>query len=306
MTVSPRLEDNKNLPPLQLIPKQILQQIDLNRIPSYKTFDELISKGELEPFIFVQPDGDLYLPQKGGARDLAGAVETKGSFFINSLFTGKFEDLIVKDVLEHVDQNYRTLADKKHRALTGGSMGGYGTLSICLHHPEEFISGASLSPANMTTDHLDWKLIVPAYEKLLGRKMAEQLGKSSASDLLDTCDMIFSGNNPLLASIKRDKEGKIIDLNKESGSNWQKYDLNRMIRESPGALKTVHLLINCESTDEFGLSGETEKIHKTLIELGIRHQFEIYTDPRAALSPHMIGIAYHIVPAIKFCQQHFT
>jgi hypothetical protein len=79
-----------------------------------------------------------------------------------------------------------------------------------------------------------------------------------------------------------------------------------MIRENPDALKTVHLLINCESTDEFGFSRETEKIHQTLIELGIRHQFEIYTDPRAALSPHMIGIAYHIVPAIRFCQQHFT
>nr|MDO8099764.1 alpha/beta hydrolase-fold protein [Candidatus Njordarchaeota archaeon] len=185
-------------------------------------------------------------------------------------------------------------------------MGGYGTLSICLHHPEKFISVASLSPANMTTDLLDWKLVIPAYEKLLGRKMAEQLGKSSAIDLLDTCDMIFSGDNPLLASIERDKDGKIIHLNEKSASNWQKYDFNRMIRENPGALKTVELLINCEGTDEFGLSGETEKIHQTLKELGIRHQFEIYTDPRAASSPHMIGIAYHTVPAIRFCQQHFT
>jgi hypothetical protein len=305
ITVSPRLEDNKNLP-LQLIPKQILQQIDLNRIPSYTWFDELTRKGELKPFIFVQPDGSLHLPQKGGAKDLAGATETKGSFYINSPFTGKFEDYIVKDVLEHVDQNYRTLADKKHRALIGGSMGGYGALSICLHHPEKSISAASLSPANMNTDLLDWKLLIPVYEKLLGRKMAEQLGKSSASDLLETCDMIFSSNNPLLPSIKRDEEGKIIDMNEKSAINWQKLDLNRMIRENPSALKTVHLLINCECTDEFGFSGETEKILQTLKELEISHQFEIYSDPRAALSPHMLGIAYHIVPGIRFCQQHFT
>jgi hypothetical protein len=305
ITVSPRLEDNKNLP-LQLIPKQILQQIDLNRIPSYTWFDELISKGGLEPFIFVQPDGSLHLPQKGDVKDLTGVAETKGSFYINSPFTGKFEDYIVKDVLEHVDHNYRTLADKKHRALIGGSMGAYGALSICLHHPEKFVSAASLSPANMTTGLLDWKLIIPVYEKLLGRKMAEQLGKSSSSDLLETCDMIFSSNSPLLASIKRDNEGKIIDMDEKSSTNWQRHNLNRMIREDPEPLKTVHLLINCESTDEFGFSGETKKIHQTLVEIGIRHQFEIYTDPRAALSPHMLGIAYHIVPAIRFCQQHFT
>nr|MDO8082989.1 alpha/beta hydrolase-fold protein [Candidatus Freyarchaeota archaeon] len=305
LTVTPRLEDNKNLP-VQVIPPQVLQEMDLNRISPYAKFDELITKGELEPFIFVQPDGSLHLPHKDGAKDLSGAVQTKGSMYLNSPFTGKFEDYIVKDVVDYVDANYRTTADKKHRALMGGSMGGYGTLSTCLHHPEKFISAVSLSPANITTDLLNWKLVTPIFEKLLGREIAEQLGNSSWNDILDTYDIIFSKNNPLIPSIKRDKKGKIVDLNKKAASNWQKYDLNKMIRENPDTLKKVHLLLNCESTDEYGLTGETEKIHETLKKLKIDHQFEIYSDPKAVLSPHILGIAYHIVPGIKFCIQHFT
>ncbi|MEM2134803.1 MAG: alpha/beta hydrolase-fold protein [Candidatus Jordarchaeaceae archaeon] len=305
MTIVSTIEDNKNLP-VKLIPPEILQQIDLDRILSYARLDELISKGELEPFILVQPDGSLHLPHKDGAKDFTGAVQTKGSFFVNSPYTGNFEDYIVKDVIDYVDANYRTIPDRQHRALIGGSMGGYGTLSICLHHPEKFIVAAALSPANITIDLLDWKLVTPIYEKLLGREIAEQLGASSYSDILDTFDILFSRDNPLMPSIKRDKNGKIVKWSKRAANNWQKYDINQMIRKNPKALKKVHLLINCESTDEYGLTQEARKIHETLVELGIEHQFEIYSDPKAALSPHILGIAYHILPGIKFCLQKCT
>ncbi|MFB0561380.1 MAG: alpha/beta hydrolase [Candidatus Lokiarchaeia archaeon] len=305
MTVVSTLEDNKNLP-VELIPQEILEQIDLDRILSYSKLDELITKGELAPFIFVQPDGSLHLPHKDGAKDFTGAVQTKGSFFLNSPFIGNFEDYIVKDVIEYVEGNYRTVPDKQHRAMMGGSMGGYGTLSICIHHPQKFISAAALSPANITLDLIDWNLVTPIFEKLLGREIAEQLGESSRSDILDTNDIIFSRDNPLLPSIKRDDAGKIVDMNEEAAKNWMKYNLNNMIRENPDALTEVHLLLNCESNDEYGLTRETEKIHETLNELGIDHEFEIYSDPKAALSPHILGIAYHIIPGIRFCIQNFT
>jgi len=226
--------------------------------------------------------------------------------FVNSPYTGNFEDYIVKDVIDYVDANYRTIPDRQHRAIIGGSMGGYGALSICLHHPEKFIAAVALSPANITIDLLDWKLITPIYEKLLGREIAEQLGASSYSDILDTFDIIFSRDNPLMPSIKRDKNGKIVEWDKKAANNWQKYDINHMIRKNPNALKKVKLLINCEDTDEYGLTGEARKIHETLEELGIKHQFEIYSDPKAALSPHILGIAYHILPGIKFCLQQLT
>ncbi|MFB0561379.1 MAG: alpha/beta hydrolase [Candidatus Lokiarchaeia archaeon] len=305
ISITSTKEDNKNLP-VKLIPPEILEQIDLDRFPSYAKFDELITSGELDPFIFVQPDASLRLPHKDGAKDFFGAVQTKGSFYLNSPYTGNFEDYIVKDVIGYVDANYRTIPDKQHRGLAGGSMGGYGALSIPIHHPEKFIATASLSPGNIDFDSLDLKLVVPIHEKVLGREWAEQYGVSLRDDILDTVDLVLSRDNPLIPSIVRDDTGKTIDYNKEAAKNWEKYDLNNMIRENPDALKEVHLLINSERNDEFGIAAITEKIHENLNELGIDHEFEIYSDPKAALTPHILGTAYQIIPGLKFCLQHFT
>ena len=52
-----------------------------------------------------------------------------------------------------------------------------------------------------------------------------------------------------------------------------------------------------------GSAISTEGIHKTLDELEIPHHFELFDDPKATLSPHVLGIAYHIIPAIRFCLQ---
>jgi S-formylglutathione hydrolase FrmB len=59
----------------------------------------------------------------------------------------RYGDYIAHDVVQHVDQHYRTLADRAHRGIGGLSMGGYGALIITLHNPEVFGSAASHSGA---------------------------------------------------------------------------------------------------------------------------------------------------------------
>jgi len=122
---------------------------------------------------------------------------------------------------------------------------------------------------------------------------------------LDTYDLILSKSNPLLTSIKRDNDGNIIDYSKEAESNWRKFDIIKLIREKPEALKKLHILFNCESTDEFGLTGDSKRLHETLLELNIDHEYEIYSDPKVALSPHIFGIGSKIVDGIRFCLKYF-
>jgi len=143
-------------------------------------------------------------------------------------------------------------------------------------------------------------------EKILGKKFSNKIGDSTWDDILDTYDIIFSKDNPLIPSIKRDESGNILNYNEVAKNNWEKYDLNNIIRENSEALKEVHLLLNCESTDEFGLAEVAKKIHDTLIELKIDHQFDLYSDPKAALTPHILGIGYNILPSIRFCVQYFS
>jgi enterochelin esterase-like enzyme len=49
-----------------------------------------------------------------------------------------WESVVTDDVVEQVDRTYRTIADRRGRALIGMSAGGYGATLIALHHPEEF------------------------------------------------------------------------------------------------------------------------------------------------------------------------
>lgn len=305
LSITPRWNDNKNLP-VDLIPPDVLKMLDVDNISSYIKFDELITNSDWPPFILVQPDASLYLPHYLGHKEISGDIKTKGSFYINSPFTGNFADLIIKDVIEYVDANYRTIPNKENRALVGPSMGGYGALYLSLNYPDKFIACAALSPANMTINLLNHKMVTPINEILYGKEEAINLGKDAIGDICDTFDLITSKDNPIIPSFKCDNEGNIVELNEEASKNWQKYDIDNVIKENPESFKKVSLLLNCHRKDEYGFAHETKKLHETLESLGIEHQFEIYKDYRAKLAPHMLGIAYKILPAIKFCNQFFN
>lgn len=89
----------------------------------------------------------------GVAGDLIIVMPDAGnSWYVNYAENEKgqrndWEDHIVKDVLGHVDGNYRTIARREGRAITGLSMGGYGGLTLGLRNPELFISIGSTSGA---------------------------------------------------------------------------------------------------------------------------------------------------------------
>ncbi|MGI8467553.1 MAG: alpha/beta hydrolase [Pyrinomonadaceae bacterium] len=73
----------------------------------------------------------------------------------------KYESYIIQELIPEIDKNFRTLADREHRAIAGLSMGGYGSLKFGLKHPEMFslvgsFSGA-LGAANWTEKEIGTK-----------------------------------------------------------------------------------------------------------------------------------------------------
>lgn len=56
-----------------------------------------------------------------------------------------FEDLVCKDIIAYVDKHYRTIAERKGRAINGISMGANGAITMGLTHPELFCSIAGHS-----------------------------------------------------------------------------------------------------------------------------------------------------------------
>lgn len=61
-----------------------------------------------------------------------------GSMYSNSLTAGNWEGYVAEDLVAYIDKNYRTIATRDARGLSGHSMGGYGALRIGMKYPQVF------------------------------------------------------------------------------------------------------------------------------------------------------------------------
>ena len=61
--------------------------------------------------------------------------------------TYKYETHVSTEVPEYIDNHYRTIKDRKARAITGLSMGGHGAMFIAFRHSQNFGACGSMSGA---------------------------------------------------------------------------------------------------------------------------------------------------------------
>ena len=57
------------------------------------------------------------------------------------------EDVVIKDLIPHVDTTYRTIDRRESRGIEGMSMGGYGALHLGMKHPTLFGAISAVAPA---------------------------------------------------------------------------------------------------------------------------------------------------------------
>lgn len=91
--------------------------------------DKAISEGKATPMIIVMPDANT----------------TRRGYSNNATGTWRYEDFFFQELMPYVEKTYRIKADKRYRAISGLSMGGDGTFTYALHHPELFSSACPLS-----------------------------------------------------------------------------------------------------------------------------------------------------------------
>ena len=93
--------------------------------------DREILAGRSTAMIIVMPDANT------GTRGYAN----------NATGTWLYEDFFFQELMPAVEKKYRIRAEKRYRAISGLSMGGDGTFTYALHHPELFSSACPLSAA---------------------------------------------------------------------------------------------------------------------------------------------------------------
>jgi S-formylglutathione hydrolase FrmB len=102
--------------------------------------------------IVVMPDGDasFYVNSATPAsheKCMAGdsPFEDESPRDSTCVHKANYEDYIVRDLIAEVDARYRTVAERRGRAISGLSMGGFGAMTLAMRHRDVFSSAASHS-----------------------------------------------------------------------------------------------------------------------------------------------------------------
>lgn len=162
------------------------------------------------------------------------------SFFINSA-NGKvrYSDFFVREFIPHIERKYRAERDRRHRAITGVSMGGYGALRFAFADPDLFSAVSAQSAALITEPPRQ----VNAVER-------------SGAALGGVLGVVF---------------GDPINI-----SHWQQNNPFALARQNRARLKTLAIYFNCGENDEYGFEHGAAALDRLLTKEGIGHEFHLY------------------------------
>lgn len=231
--------------------------------------DRLIAAGTIKPMIVVMPDCFTYYG---------------GSQYINSTATGRYEDYLTEEIVQFVDQNFRTLANRDSRAVMGKSSGGYGALVMGMRHSDVFGLACSIAgdayfeycyPGDFAKA---FRLIKGDPQRFMRDFWAtEKHGKDDHS-ALNTIGMAacYSASGSELDMPFDLETGEIRE---DVFDRWLEHDPVRMAEIHADSLRSLKLLfIDAGTRDEFALDVGARVLSRKLTELDVPHIHEEFDD----------------------------
>jgi S-formylglutathione hydrolase FrmB len=172
--------------------------------------------------------------------------EAKAGFYINSA-DGKvrYSDFFLQEFVPYVETKYRIRRERKARAITGISMGGYGALRFAFAHPEMFSAVSAQSAALMTESPKELNAALRAGTSL-GRLLGSVFG------------------NP-------------IDV-----AHWNENDPFSLARKNKSAIAALAIYFNCGRDDDYDFEVGAAELDRQLQEEHIKHEFHLYPGNHSA------------------------
>jgi S-formylglutathione hydrolase len=233
--------------------------------------DEMIKSGKIREMIIVVPN----------AWSAYG-----GAFYTNSSVTGNWEDYIYRDLVQHIDANYRTIAKPESRGIAGHSMGGYGAVTLAMKHPDIFSTVYALSPCCLGIEG-DFTSENPAWLKTIRLTSKEQL-KPKPESLDDFYQVAFVAvsaafspnprHAPFLVDFPYQERDGQLEKNESVYSRWRaKMPLYMIDENKQNLLKLRGIFVDYGQKEQFShISITSQLFSKALAERSIPHIFEVY------------------------------
>lgn len=181
--------------------------------------DQAVTDGKLPPCVFVLANGG------------------RTSLYVNRK-DEKWEDLITKDLLEHLASTYRVSKQREQRAILGVSMGGMAALRIALTRPELFGTVAVHSAAVFPEDPEKLSDRIKGNVQRMG--LTEVLGDPIQQEP-------WRKTNPLCLAVDADKK----------------------------ALAGLQVYFDAGTEDRYGFDAGNQLLHDALDKKGLPHTFRL-------------------------------
>ena len=229
-----------------------------------RLMDRGIAAGTLRPMIVVMPD----MRTKGG-----------GSFYVNSSVTGNWEDYLVEELVDWVDENYRTLDDGASRGIAGHSMGGYGAIMMGMKYPERFSVIYGMNPAVMGWA-ADLSTENPAFRTVLDHADYSTMDRFYEPALICLAQA-FSPNPdrpPFFVDLPYKVEGDDIVPDEPAFSRWEaRFPAGMAGKYQDNLKRLAGLRFDSGYEDQFThIPITSRELSKRLTELEVPHVFEEY------------------------------
>lgn len=227
----------------------------------WKKIDRMIHDGDIGQMIVVFPEANNRF---------------QNSEYLSSPTIGDYETYIVRDLVDHIDANYRTIAHRDSRAITGHSMGGEGAMRLALKYPEVFsVVAASAGMYNYDDEALKQAAVDDFYLDPNDFNELRRLGMYAQE-----CFAVAAGAAP-----NPDKPPFFLDkpLERVEGQArivpevWQKlvqvdamHHLDRYVSQ-PVQLRAI--LIVHGTADSLVPIGQSQVLDKAMTDLDIQHEY---------------------------------
>jgi S-formylglutathione hydrolase FrmB len=172
--------------------------------------------------------------------------DAKASFYVNSAERKvRYSDFFLQEFIPYVEANYRISRERKARAISGISMGGYGALRFAFANPEMFSAVSAQSAALMSESPQELNAALRAGTPL-GRLLGSVFG-----------DPI---NVP----------------------HWKENDPLSLARKNRVGIAKLAIYFNCGRDDEYGFETGAAALDRQLQDEHIKHEFHLYPGNHSA------------------------
>jgi enterochelin esterase family protein len=225
-----------------------------------------------------------------------GFTRLGGSQYVDSIHNGRYATYTVRDVVGHVDEQYRSIAAEGGRAVLGKSSGGFGAMHLVLEHPGTFAAFASHSgdsyfryahpPAFATVQRtleahrFNIEAFVQSFEQKHKRSMAEYT----------TMEMLayaaaYSPRSASAFDLDLPFEQRSGELNNAVFARWLAFDPAERVKNGRAELARLRLrYLDCGRRDEYNLDIGARVVTERIRALGLDVRHEEFDDDHRNVS----------------------